>query len=152
MFPIRDAAQMQKVLTSIANVQPSAAGSHVTGLSGDPLSPTQSMPPSVRLIRPTVKSPRLRHRTDPMRSLGSLDDTGPPSPSLRPSSRSGSRTGMRPHSRTGLSKRDSAGTLPSARRVSSGGRLSRSAQPSPSVRWALIGAVGSHCNVGGQSK
>lgn len=116
-----------------------------------PKSPTSpESTPSIRLIRPTIRSPRTRHKTDPkstLRSASSMDniiDRRPTSPSSpmstspipRPPSRTEKMPGVRPPSRTGIPKMQKRGSgrelLPQKSKPAP--VRSRSAQPSPSHR------------------
>lgn len=105
--------------------------------------PSPSHAPSVRVIRPTVRKPQTS-RGQQLRAASSMDnmydDSERASPLPRPPSRTGtsassgvprpsSRSAMRPSSRTGMRpERKASG------QASRSGRLSRSAQPSPSQR------------------
>ncbi|XP_064397669.1 CLIP-associating protein 1-B-like [Halichondria panicea] len=103
--------------------------------------PTASHVPSVRLIRPTIRSPRRAESSKVLRSASSMEnmidkDGTSTSPIPRPPSRTEvHRSNVRPASRTGvrggLEKRSSGHDL--KRPASRSGRLSRSCQPSPAV-------------------
>ena len=125
-------ASLKKALSSIANICPPAPTPSTS--SGPPEGAPGSPPfttPSLRIQRPTV---RISNKKPPLNTARSTENLLGGSP-LRPSSRSGGRTGIRPPSRSGMLLKKKSSDLLLSGKHGAGMRLSRSHQPSPAHRF-----------------